>query len=118
MVPATGGKDRGKDRARGQERGPEEGAAGNPFYNPEFTNSIKGPGGIEIRTAPADEIHNSAGVEVRSRHMGGCCGIGFFGGSPSMDSGGSIIGSGGIIGHEGEEIAPARAVVGAKNTLQ
>lgn len=42
---------------------PEEGAAGNPFYNPAFTNKIDNPLGPDIRTAPADEIHNSAGVE-------------------------------------------------------
>ena len=37
---------------------------------------------------------------------------------PSMASGGSIIGSGGIMGHSGEEISSASAVVGAKTTLE
>ncbi len=39
-------------------------------------------------------------------------------GAPSMDSGGTITGSGGIIGHAGEEVSPASAVVGAKTTLE
>lgn len=38
--------------------------------------------------------------------------------TPSMDAGGSITGSGSIIGHRGEEISPASAVVGAKTTLE
>lgn len=39
-------------------------------------------------------------------------------GAPSMDSGGTITGSGGIIGHAGEEVSSASAVVGAKTTLE
>jgi len=39
-------------------------------------------------------------------------------GAPSMDAGGSITGSGSIIGHAGEEVSPASAVVGAKTTLE
>lgn len=38
--------------------------------------------------------------------------------TPSMDVGGTIIGSGSIIGHAGEEVSPASAVVGAKTTLE
>ena len=38
--------------------------------------------------------------------------------TPSMDVGGSITGSGSIIGHRGEEVSPASAVVGAKTTLE
>jgi len=39
-------------------------------------------------------------------------------GAPSMASGGTITGSGSIIGHAGEEVSPASAVVGAKSTLE
>jgi hypothetical protein len=37
---------------------------------------------------------------------------------PKMAVGGTIIGSGSIIGHAGEEVSPASAVVGAKSTLE
>ncbi|MDD3054230.1 MAG: hypothetical protein PHG84_07555, partial [Endomicrobiaceae bacterium] len=37
---------------------------------------------------------------------------------PKMAVGGTIIGSGSIIGHAGEEVSPASAVVGAKTTLE
>lgn len=37
---------------------------------------------------------------------------------PAMASGGTITGSGSIIGHAGEEVSPASAVVGAKTTLE
>ena len=37
---------------------------------------------------------------------------------PAMASGGTITGSGSIIGHAGEEVSPASAVVGAKSTLE
>jgi hypothetical protein len=35
-----------------------------------------------------------------------------------MASGGTITGSGSIIGHAGEEVSPASVVVGAKSTLE
>jgi len=38
-------------------------ASGNPFYNPAYTNDIKGPGGLDIRTKPSDQIKGSADVE-------------------------------------------------------
>jgi hypothetical protein len=37
---------------------------------------------------------------------------------PAMASGGTITGSGSIIGHAGEEVSPASVVVGAKSTLE
>lgn len=97
---------------------PVEGATGNPFYNPAYTNAITGPGGIEIRTKPADEITGSQDVEGGLQMYGRMLWDRLFGGSPSMAAGGSIIGSGGIIGHAGEEISPASAVIGAKTTLE
>jgi hypothetical protein len=36
----------------------------------------------------------------------------------SMDVGGSIIASGGLLGHRGEEVDPARVVAGGKTTLE
>lgn len=95
---------------------PEGGAAGNPFYNPAMTNTIEGPGGIEIRTKPADEITGSADVEGGLQALGRWSWDKLFG--PSMASGGTITGSGSIIGHAGEEVSPASAVVGAKSTLE
>lgn len=95
-----------------------EGSTSNPFYNPTYTNAITGPGGIEIRTKPADEITGSQDVEGGLQMYGRMLWDRLFGGSPSMAAGGSIIGSGGIIGHAGEEISPASAVIGAKTTLE
>lgn len=37
---------------------------------------------------------------------------------PKMSAGGPITGSGSLIGHGGEEVTPARAIVGAKTTLE
>ena len=95
-----------------------EGSTSNPFYNPTYTNAITGPGGIEVRTKPADEITGSADVEGGLQMYGRTLWDRLFGGSPSMDSGGTITGSGSIIGHAGEEVSPASAVVGAKTTLE
>jgi len=95
-----------------------EGSTSNPFYNPTYTNAITGPGGIEVRTKPADEITGSADVEGGLQMYGRVLWDRLFGGSPSMDSGGTITGSGSIIGHAGEEVSPASAVVGAKTTLE
>lgn len=91
-------------------------APGNPFYNPAMTNAIEGPGGIEIRTKPADEIRGSQDVEGGLQALGRWGWDKLFG--PSMASGGSIISSGMLTAHGGEEIAPARAVVGGKTTLE
>jgi hypothetical protein len=93
-----------------------EGNAANPFYNRAFTNSIKGPGGIELRTKPADEITGSQDVEG-GLQMLARKGYDFLFG-PKMAAGGPITGSGSLIGHSGEEITPASAVVGAKTTLE
>jgi hypothetical protein len=97
---------------------PAEGAAGNPFYNPTYTNAIAGPGGIEIRTKPAEEITGSQDVEGGLQMYGRMLWDRLFGGSPTMAAGGPITGSGSLIGHSGEEISPASAVVGAKTTLE
>lgn len=93
-----------------------EGNAANPFYNRAFTNSIKGPGGIELRTKPAEEIRGSADVEGGLQMLARKGHDFLFG--PKMAAGGPITGSGSLIGHSGEEISPASAVVGAKTTLE
>ncbi|MDI9416185.1 MAG: hypothetical protein QM438_00315, partial [Euryarchaeota archaeon] len=88
-----------------------------PFYNPTYTNAITGPGGIEVRTKPADEITGSADVEGGLQMYGRALWDRLFGGSPSMDSGGSIIGSGALIGHSGEQIDNASVVADGDTTL-
>ncbi|WP_348528699.1 hypothetical protein [Methanothrix sp.] len=93
-----------------------EGNAQNPLYNRAFTNSIKGPAGIELRTKPADEITGSQDVEG-GLQMLARKGYDFLFG-PKMAAGGPITGSGSLIGHSGEEISPASAVVGAKTMLE
>jgi hypothetical protein len=75
-------------------------------------------GGIEANTKPADKIAGSAYVEGGLQAYGRVLLDRLFGGSPSMDAGGTITGSGSIIGHRGEEVSPASAVVGAKTTLE
>lgn len=94
-----------------------EGSTSNPFYNPTYTNAITGPGGIEVRTKPADEITGSADVEGGLQMYGRTLWDRLFGGSPSMDSGGSIIGSGALIGHGGEQIDNASVVADGDTTL-
>ena len=94
-----------------------EGSTSNPFYNPTYTNAITGPGGIEVRTKPADEITGSADVEGGLQMYGRTLWDRLFGGSPSMDSGGSIIGSGALIGHSGEQIDNASVVADGDTTL-
>ena len=89
----------------------------NPFYNPTHTNAITGPGGIEVRTKPADEITGSADVEGGLQMYGRKVWDRLSGGSPSMDSGGSIIGSGALIGHGGEQIDNASVVADGDTTL-
>jgi len=75
-------------------------------------------GGIEANTKPADKIAGSAYVEGGLQAYGRVLLDRLFGGSPSMDAGGTVTGSGSIIGHRGEEVSPASAVVGAKTTLE
>jgi len=90
-----------------------EGSTSNPFYNPTYTNAITGPGGIEVRTKPADEITGSADVEGGLQMYGRV----LWDRLPSMDSGGSIIGSGALIGHGGEQIDNASVVADGDTTL-
>ena len=90
-----------------------EGSTSNPFYNPTYTNAITGPGGIEVRTKPADEITGSADVEGGLQMYGRA----LWDRLPSMDSGGSIIGSGALIGHSGEQIDNASVVADGDTTL-
>lgn len=87
---------------------PEEGAAGNPFYNPEFTNSIKGPGGIEVRTKPAEEVRGSADVEGGLQMGGRMLWDWIFGGKPEEAATGGDIQNDGVIKlHKDETVIPA-----------
>lgn len=98
---------------------PSEGK--NPFYKPDFTNSLKGPGGIDIRTKPADEIMGSKDTEsapqmaFRKAWDAGTWAVGKLTGHAK---GGDVIASGAAVIHEGEQIEPAQVVSGAETILQ
>lgn len=110
------------DRTPDQTVAPRDTSNGkNPFYDPAKTNSIKGPGGIEIRTKPADEIRGEQDVEgtfQMAGRMAWDAGSWAVGKLTGHAKGGDVIASGAAVIHEGEQIEPAQVVSGAETILQ
>ncbi len=88
---------------------PEEGAAGNPFYNPRFTNQIDLPLGLELRTKPIDEIRGPWDVESPFQAVGRTAWDWLFGDKKieGAASGGDLRSDGLLRVHKDETVVPA-----------
>ena len=98
---------------------------GNPFSNPDFTNQVEGPRGIDLQTKAGEDVHGSADVEGGLQMVGRKtydaayrAYNGLFGNEPSMDAGGDVVSTGRGLIHEGEQVNPARVVRGSETILE